>query len=270
MHKTHKEFCLCAFCASCGYFPLLSPTSLTSRPPVARRRPASSERRSGRGENPCPRTWNTRRSAGATSDSSLPRLHSALVLAQADRRNEIHEGIGIRVRHMRTDRGGIIGRVLLVGVTENRTPASSPDPRTSRWTGTRCSRPLRAAARDSRCRPAAACRGPTASCRAGSCRATSAPDTFRTRRILLALKVAPLVRRRLARRSTRFPRCSRVAKRIDRSVFDVGHAEDSRQFHDKRRTGTVVVDRLRPSRCRPYAPPTMYISSGCVEPTFVQ
>src|SRR5688572_2377468 len=45
-------------------------------------------------------------------------VHATLVLAQADRGNEVHERRGIGVGHMRADGGRIVGRVLLVGSAE--------------------------------------------------------------------------------------------------------------------------------------------------------
>ena len=109
-------------------------------------------------------------------------LRAALVLAQADRRDEVLERAGVGVRHVRADR--------------------APDSR-SRTSRSRPGRPTRASARSSAifdvdleldvdvglgallraasCRRRAACRGRTSSCRAGSCRATSARDTCPSR-----------------------------------------------------------------------------------------
>src|SRR5262245_18836564 len=46
------------------------------------------------------------------------RMHPAFVFAKADRGYEIHEWSGICIRHVRTDSGWIIGRILFVGVAK--------------------------------------------------------------------------------------------------------------------------------------------------------
>src|SRR6478609_5066338 len=45
-------------------------------------------------------------------------LRAALVLAEADRGNDVHEGGRVRVGHVRSDRGRVVGGVLLVGGVE--------------------------------------------------------------------------------------------------------------------------------------------------------
>jgi hypothetical protein len=45
-------------------------------------------------------------------------LHSSLVFAKSDRRNEIHERRGVGIAHVVADGCGIIGCIFLVGVPE--------------------------------------------------------------------------------------------------------------------------------------------------------
>ena len=136
-------------------------------------------------------------------------LHAALVLAHADRRHDVHERRRVGVGHVRTDLRRVVGRVLLVGGVEE--PGEL-----LRLGHLRRGRleldvhvgfgPLLGAASSRR---RAACRGRTASCRAESCRATSAPDSGREPGgSSLPCSSLALLDVGAARRSVRSPRCS--------------------------------------------------------------
>ena len=142
---------------------------------------------------------------------AAPDLHAALVLAQADRRDEVHERRRVGVGHVRADRRRIVGRVLLVRRVEDATPASSPRRRNFEvdWNSMLTSA-------SGRCSGLHRAVGARHAVVAHHHVVLDHAEPFRlgilarSRRILLALQRLRAARRRRARRSVRSPRCSRA------------------------------------------------------------
>ena len=178
-------------------------------------------------------------------------------------------GSRVRVRHVLADARRIVGRVLLVRRLEEPRELLRAVGHLRRRLELDVHVRLRALLGRHRAVRRAACRDRTSSCRAGSCRATSAPDTSPSPRAPPSPGAPRAARRRRARRSSPVSSLFQRTKRIERSVFTSGLL--------KTRASSITSAVPEPSSFaaspQPWPsmwPPTMYISSGCVVPTFVQ